>query len=86
MASVDKFAVLKDGQSMFNAVPGGVQILFLAGLQDAYSGTILADVDPNEQVITASIISDVAGARTLSENIIKNRLKLNIQLHLDQTF
>lgn len=31
MASVDKFAALKDGQSVFNAVPGGVQILFLAG-------------------------------------------------------
>lgn len=31
MASVDKFAALKDGQSIFNAVPGGVQILFLAG-------------------------------------------------------
>jgi EpsD family peptidyl-prolyl cis-trans isomerase len=31
MASVDKFAELKDGQSVFNAVPGGVQILFLAG-------------------------------------------------------
>lgn len=31
MASVDKFAAMKDGQSVFNAGPGGVQILFLAG-------------------------------------------------------
>ena len=31
MASVDKFAAMKDGESVFNAAPGGVQILFLAG-------------------------------------------------------
>ena len=31
MASVEKFAAMKDGESVFNAAPGGVQILFLAG-------------------------------------------------------
>lgn len=31
LAAVDKFAALKDGQSIFNTVPGGVQVVFLAG-------------------------------------------------------
>jgi len=31
LASVDKFAAMKDGQTIFNAVPGGVQIVFLVG-------------------------------------------------------
>lgn len=31
LASVDKFAAMKDGQTIFNAVPGGVQVVFLVG-------------------------------------------------------
>jgi EpsD family peptidyl-prolyl cis-trans isomerase len=31
LANLDKFAALKDGQTIFNVVPGGVQVIYLVG-------------------------------------------------------
>ena len=55
--------------------------MLLSGLQDAYTGTLLADADQNKAVFLADIVADVAKARMLSENLIKNALRLNIKVN-----
>jgi hypothetical protein len=58
------------------------QLDFMSALQSAYTGTIVANAIENAQVLNVSVGTNVAAARLLSEDIIKNRLHLDIGTRL----
>lgn len=65
---------LSDLQTVFGTAAG--QLDLLLGIRAAYTGSLLAPVSMNHEVLIADIDNDRPGSLTLAYNIITYRLKM----------